>query len=190
MSIRSPSLLVSLYHGYLKTMAECLLCSVPPESLCLRPPNRTLMKPGTWQWAAVSTQFLSTSVPPQMNLSPLKRAACQGRSQEVPSITHRTFLEAVASSARSIRSRIFMPEHRELRGHGEGEMVGLGWGHGPLGTGSDGRGLGEGKGKVGWKKKGKEGKKEGKIRGKGDGKKRGMGKKREWEEKWGWEKGE
>lgn len=53
--------------------------------------------PGTWQWAAVNTQFLSTSVPPQRNFSPLKRAACQGRSQEVPSITHRTFLEAVGT---------------------------------------------------------------------------------------------
>ena len=59
----------------------------PPLSPC--PPY-----PLTWQWAAVSTQFRATRVPPQMNLSPWKRAACQGRSHDVPSITHRTFLGA------------------------------------------------------------------------------------------------
>lgn len=62
--------------------------------------------PETWQWAAVSTQFLSTNVPPQMNLSPLKRAACQGRSQEVPSITHRTFLEAVGDKGTRAQGRL------------------------------------------------------------------------------------
>lgn len=58
--------------------------------------------PGMWQWAAVSTQLRATSVPPQMNLSPWKRAACQGSSHDVPSITHSTEREAAGTKGHRV----------------------------------------------------------------------------------------